>query len=999
MLLLHAALLDESVLLWAELSVPAGKAEATFAPHSALVAALTSIPSMVAVPASARAQRVAWLPAARGRVVLSSPLLAEDADVEPPDGLADRTVDVLAFETSNAFPFLQACEGRALLSPGHAVGRDVAFWASVARFAAGLVAGRRYVPTLEAFKRGRTTAYRARWRPRFGPSQRAELATLAAAMPAACRALARAGDPPPSADPQELVRRFVARGVDGLVRLAASRASAATARGDSPNDRWLAALCGEDDTFVLRGAAPFVAQVAEWVRETTREDDAEYRLCLRLEEPAGGETGWFVRYLLQAHADPSLLAPADDLWKNVVLRRAFLDALGRAARLSPHLDATLRAKKPAGYGVDDEGAHAFLTADAPRLQDAGIGVLLPAWWTPYGTRTRVVARAAVKRKTGPSSGMNLGAVLEVTWSVALAGEVLSTRELAELARLKAPLVKVRGQWVIVDQGELRAAIELRERSGATMTLGEIARMAVTGRAAATGLDVERVTGSGAVGKVLDRLAGRAAFEEQPAPSSLKGTLRPYQRRGYSWLHFHSQLGLGACLADDMGLGKTITTLALVARDWESDTSAPVLLVCPTSVIGNWQRELARFTPDLPVIVHHGGARARTGLLLPKKASAAIVLTSYGLLHRDVKRLGTVRWRGIVLDEAQNVKNADGKAAQAARALAAGYRVALTGTPIENHVGDLWSLMDFLNPGLLGGAASFRREFLIPIATRADAEAEARLKRMTGPFVLRRLKSDPAIVADLPKKLEMRVFCQLTREQASLYAAVLRDVHEQLEDVEGIQRRGLILATVTKLKQVCNHPTNLLRDNSALEGRSGKLSRLGEMLDEVQAAGERALVFTQFTEMAGIIQRYLQETTGREVLYLHGAIAKTSRDRMVERFQTAEDAPSVFLLSLRAGGTGLNLTRANHVFHFDRWWNPAVENQASDRAYRIGQTKNVHVHRLVCAGTIEDKIDSLLERKSAVANRLVRSGETGLTELSNEQLRDLFALGADAVVSA
>jgi SNF2 family DNA or RNA helicase len=424
----------------------------------------------------------------------------------------------------------------------------------------------------------------------------------------------------------------------------------------------------------------------------------------------------------------------------------------------------------------------------------------------------------------------------------------------------------------------------------------------------------------------------------------------------------------------------------------------VLLVCPTSVIGNWQREIARFAPDLPVVVHHGGERMRDGGILPKKAQVALVLTSYGVALRDIALLRKARWRGVVLDEAQNVKNADSKQAQAVRALNASYRVALTGTPIENHVGDLWSLMDFLNPGLLGTQAAFRRDFLIPIEVLANADAEARLQRMSGPFVLRRLKSDPAIIADLPKKLETRVFCQLTKEQASLYAAVLREAEPSLEEAEGIERRGLILATITKLKQVCNHPANLLHDNSRLEGRSGKLARLAEMLDEVHAERDHALVFTQFTEMATLLRRYLQETTGREVLYLHGGLAKRQRDLLVERFQTADDAPSVLILSLRAGGTGLNLTRANHVFHFDRWWNPAVENQASDRAYRIGQTKNVHVHRLVCAGTIEDKIDALLERKRATAQRLVRSGEAGLTDLSNAQLRDLFALGADAVAT-
>jgi SNF2 family DNA or RNA helicase len=704
-----------------------------------------------------------------------------------------------------------------------------------------------------------------------------------------------------------------------------------------------------------------------------------------------------VRYLLQSHADPSLLVDAETVWKRPALRRAFLDALGRAARISPHIDAGLREAKPSGYALDTAGAHAFLTGEAPLLEGAGYGLLLPTWWTSHA-RPRLAARAQVKRTAGPGAGLHRDEIVQVDWKLALGEHSLSAKELAELAKLKVPLVKVRGQWIAVEAHEIAAALQLRERRAERMRLGDITNMALTGRSPLPALSVDGVESTGELGLFFERLSGRQAFEEQAVPTTLHGTLRPYQVRGYSWLHFLSRLGLGSCLADDMGLGKSITTLALVARDWAEDRSAPVLLVCPTSVIGNWQREIARFTPELPVMVHHGGERARNGQLLPSGEPVALVLTSYGVLLRDVDLLQSVAWRGIVLDEAQNIKNADSKQGQAARKLDASYRVALTGTPIENHVGDLWSLMDFLNPGLLGTAATFRREFLIPIGVLGDAEAESRLKRAAGPFVLRRLKSDPAVIGDLPKKFENRVFCQLTKEQASLYAAVLRDVDERLADAEGIGRRGLILATIAKLKQVCNHPANLLHDGSRLAGRSGKLARLTEMLDEVYAEGSHALIFTQFTEMAEMLQRHLQESTGREALYLHGGLTRGVRDRMVQRFQTAPDAPTAFILSLRAGGTGLNLTRASHVFHFDRWWNPAVENQATDRAYRIGQQKNVQVHRLICGGTIEDKIDALLERKGAVANRVVRSGEAGLTELSNTQLRELFALQADAVAS-
>jgi SNF2 family DNA or RNA helicase len=508
-----------------------------------------------------------------------------------------------------------------------------------------------------------------------------------------------------------------------------------------------------------------------------------------------------------------------------------------------------------------------------------------------------------------------------------------------------------------------------------------------------------VTATGWVAEFLAQLQGKESFEELPVPGGFHGTLRPYQVRGYSWLAFLRRWGLGACLADDMGLGKTIQALALIERDWnEAPEGArqPTLLICPMSVVGNWKKEAERFTPDLPVLIHHGGQRARGAAFRQQAEQHALVLSSYSLLHRDRELLAGVDWAGVVLDEAQNIKNPETKQAQTARSLKADFRIALTGTPVENHVGDLWSIMEFLNPGFLGNQAEFRRTFFVPIQAQQDAEASNRLKRLTGPFLLRRLKTDKAIIADLPDKLEMKVFCNLTREQATLYAAIVADLNREIPESEGIQRKGLILGALTKLKQVCNHPAHFLGDNSAIPGRSGKLARLTEMLEEIFQTPEKVLIFTQFTEMGDIIQRHLQETFGREVLYLHGGVTRLNRVRMVERFQNDPAGPSVFLLSLKAGGTGLNLTAANHVFHFDRWWNPAVENQATDRAFRIGQMRNVQVHKFVCVGTLEEKIDEMIERKQQVASQVVGTGEGWLTEMSNEQLRELFALRDEAL---
>jgi SNF2 family DNA or RNA helicase len=412
-------------------------------------------------------------------------------------------------------------------------------------------------------------------------------------------------------------------------------------------------------------------------------------------------------------------------------------------------------------------------------------------------------------------------------------------------------------------------------------------------------------------------------------------------------------------------------------------------------VGNWRHELSRFAPQLRVLVHHGADRTREGLA-ESAAQHDVVISTYALLYRDETELRAIDWEAVVLDEAQNIKNPSTKHAQAARRLPAQWRVALTGTPIENRLSELWSIFQFLNPGYLGSAEEFRKRFALPIERLRDPGATERLKALVSPFILRRLKTDRSIIQDLPEKNEMKVFCTLTREQATLYEAVLKDAMRQIEESEGIQRRGLILATLAKLKQVCDHPALFLHDGSTLLGRSGKLARLVEMLEESLAVGDRALLFTQYAEMGRLLQHHLEATFGGEVLFLHGGTPAKQRDRMVARFQQPEHGPRLFVLSLKAGGTGLNLTRANHVFHFDRWWNPAVEEQATDRAFRIGQRRDVQVHKFICAGTFEEPIDALIDRKRQLSESIVGTSEAWLTEMSTDELRDLFALRRDAI---
>jgi SNF2 family DNA or RNA helicase len=666
--------------------------------------------------------------------------------------------------------------------------------------------------------------------------------------------------------------------------------------------------------------------------------------------------------------------------------------------LCPPVEQSLHGPAPSGYATDTHGAHAFLTQSAAALEQAGFGVLLPAWWTGKGTRLRLGVRAQVRSPKMKESGAGVGLedLVHVDWQVALGNDALTPAELRALAKMKEPLVRVRGQWVHMTAEEIRAALELWRRKQATAPVRDVLRIALGATTTVGPLSIEGVEATGWLGEVLARLEGHAGFQDLEPPPGLRATLRPYQQRGYSWLAFLRTWGLGACLADDMGLGKTVQTLSKLLAERTAGNKKPALVMCPTSVMGNWQREAERFTPGLPVLVHHGVGRGRGEAFRRAAEDHALVITSYAVLLRDLEHLDAVEWSSVVLDEAQNIKNPETKQARAARALPAGHRIALTGTPVENNVGDLWSIMEFLNPGLLGSQAEFKRTFFIPIQASRDAAAMARLRRLTGPFILRRLKTDRSVIADLPEKMEMKVFCTLTREQASLYQAVLSDAEKAIAKADGIERKGVVLATLSKLKQVSNHPAQFLSDNSPIAGRSGKLARVTEMLQEAIETGERALIFSQFAEMGAILTTHLQETFGREVAFLHGGVPRAQRERMVERFQSEPDGPHVFVLSLKAGGTGLNLTRATHVFHFDRWWNPAVEAQATDRAFRIGQTRRVQVHKLVCLGTLEEKIDAMIESKKGVAEQVIGAGEGWLTELSTAELRQVLALRLEAV---
>jgi SNF2 family DNA or RNA helicase len=615
----------------------------------------------------------------------------------------------------------------------------------------------------------------------------------------------------------------------------------------------------------------------------------------------------------------------------------------------------------------------------------------------------VRVKLKVKPKAGSKTGsglLGLNNIVTYDWAVSVGDSELSDAEFESLVNLKMPLVCVRGQWVELRPEEIEAAIAFfeKKRLSGDMTLRDALRLGLGEEQSEVGLEVAGIETEGWIKDLMDRLSNTAKISTIKQPSQLHGQLRPYQLKGASWMAFLKQFGFGACLADDMGLGKSIQTIILLLNDREQDELpiTPTLLICPMSIVGNWQRELQRFAPSLSVMIHHGAERLSDEAFLEEAQQHDVVITTYSLALRDQEHLAKIDWNYLVVDEAQNIKNEAAKQTKAIKAIKARYRIALTGTPVENRLSELWSIMDFLNPRYLGSSTEFRRGFATPIEKYHDTKQAETLKQLIQPFVLRRIKTDKSIIKDLPDKLEMKVFCNLTQEQASLYEAVVKEMMEKIEQSEGIERRGLVLATLLKLKQVCNHPAQFISDGSDLAGRSGKQARLEEMLAEALAAGDKALIFTQFAEMGSLLRHYLQSALDSEVLFLHGRTPKKQRDAMVQRFQEDRHGPSIFLLSIKAGGVGLNLTAANHVFHFDRWWNPAVENQATDRAFRIGQLKNVQVHKFLCVGTVEEHIDQMIEEKKGLAESIVGSGENWLTEMSTEQLKDLFALSRESV---
>jgi SNF2 family DNA or RNA helicase len=808
-----------------------------------------------------------------------------------------------------------------------------------------------------------------------------------------------------------------------------------------------------NSTPLRRGGPGLLRAMNDWKDSITAVD---LQMVFIVEEPphdAPEDATWPVRVQVRSGTDAPVPVRAEDLDRSSVekLRLAQRRAIAVTGLLDP--DQRTRFAPQQGERNGDWDVYLstgeivdFITTAVPKLQARGFTVMLPKAWSAFETKARLETSEVRDPAVGATqSHFGLDRLVEYNWRLSVGDVELTDEEMDELVRSKSGLIRLRGEWVLADTSALGKINSYMDQLAETSRkrrrkeLEQAAALAEQARALGQPgweelvADVERRreefnrehAGPAGVGEVtlseLRQLALESMTEEPveftgstwhtallggpgaltdkapqrvEIPETVHAELREYQHRGVDWLYWMSRNNLGAVLADDMGLGKTLQLLALLAVERErGEVGGPTLVVAPTSVVGNWAKEAAKFVPSLRVLVHHGSDRLHDAELSGRIAESDLVITSYGIVGRDFDELGRIGWERVVLDEAQAIKNSTTRSSKAVRSLPSRHRIALTGTPVENRLSEMRSILDFCNPGVLGSTSFFRNHFAKAIEREHDEVMTERLRLLTAPFILRRLKTDPTIIDDLPEKSEEIITVEMSAEQAALYKALVEDVQKRLAEREGMARRGLVLATITRIKQICNHPAQYLGDGSpvTIKGRhrSGKVEELMRLLDEAIETDQRMLIFTQYKAFGDILVPYLSERLGGKVPFLHGGVTKTGRDQMVAGFQ-ADGGPRAMILSLKAGGTGLNLTAASMVVHMDRWWNPAVENQATDRAFRIGQQKDVAVYKMITAGTLEESIQDILDGKTELAGAVIGEGEGWITELGPEQLAQLMS---------
>ncbi|MBB6023535.1 hypothetical protein HNR77_004636 [Paenibacillus sp. JGP012] len=1021
--------------------------------------------------------------------------------------LLGRTLEGLAVSPKDAFRLLLQWDDQMLHAAGIQAGEEMRYWVKAAQFTQELLLRGAIAPAAAfaaktgARRRTGQETLTGVWRPRLQLEEDQErFRSLAESMPPIALSApgAYASTEPETREEAAgavlfsfmsgIIHAVVTSELEGMDS-ALSRYRTSFRRGSSPvSELWWNSLISMFRPVTVQGPTEEMADFVDTLHEAggtrmpafgieeTPPVEGKLKLVLRLEPPLGEQDSiWGISFWVDSDQESGLRLPARSIWAHperdldrgkvlyVSAAEQLLMAIGQASELAPELETALLHARPEAIQLEQQSFFEFLTHAVPKLQKAGITVLMPSRWSRAGKRRAglrlQMMNGSPERQPGAGSALGMEQLVAFTAEPMLDGKPITAEELAALAESTVPYVMFRGEWIEVDTKEIRQVLRyMKKEEEQYMPLSEWLHLAADEGEDSIwkGMSVFGAESEGMLAFLLDGQVLRS-IEPRSVPAELHGELRPYQERGFQWLSAMGELGFGVCLADDMGLGKTIQVITCLLdrkqeerqaalteaqetqglneasadqaadRGWIAERSEgkvsglhklsksgdshsalkttasqrsdvipaeqwPALIVCPTSLLGNWQRELKRFAPNLSLYIHHGGQRLHGDAFQEEARRHDIVLTTYHLAGRDGPDLASLHWSTVVLDEAQYIKNYRTKQAQSVMRLSTSHRIAMTGTPVENRLSELWSIFQFLNPGYLGTSSSFRQRYTGLGPSEESAASLRELHRLVSPFMLRRLKSDPDIRKDLPEKLELKSYCSLTPEQAILYQRVVDELMGGLDGRNGIARKGIVLSSLTKLKQICDHPVladNSRKDHGKTEA-SGKMERLLELLDAIRDNGESALVFTQYVSMGELLVSRLARRYEEEPYFLHGGVSKAQRDEMVETFQKGE-GPSMFVLSLRAGGVGLNLTRASHVIHYDRWWNPAVENQATDRVFRIGQNRNVQVHKLICQGTLEERIDELIESKKALSEQVVGSGENWLTEMSDDELRSLISL--------
>ncbi|AOZ92447.1 DEAD/DEAH box helicase [Paenibacillus crassostreae] len=951
--------------------------------------------------------------------------------------LMGRTLEGLALSPQDAFMMLLAWDEERYLSQGIQPGAEMSYWVKVAHFALELMLRGRVAPgtaplvTTGSRRRSSEQVVTARWLPSLKDKREVErfLQLAASIPPLAFGVPAFLGSETKEEAGANVLHSFLSaiihtemKDVIHGIESKLSRYMADYRRGYSPlSELWWDGLLTVSRDISIQGSPDEVSELTNVVSHIggtsipsiAKDEEAalaqqkgRLKLGLRMEpRMLGDEQHWYVSFWAEIQDDYGTWLPASFIWGRTqrglevrgrqyeAIQEQFLMTLGEAAKVSNEIRYALNRPAPEGMDLTPEQLFSFVREDVPRLSTSGVSVQLPSRWSRerrrVGLSLRMVQPEAGEGREGVPIALGMENLVSFEVEAAIGGVTLTLEEMATLAESDVPYAQFRGEWIEVDLKEIRQVMRyIKRHEKGQMEISDWMHLTAEDGDERTwkGLSIMGMQTVGRLSALLESTSSRDV-PSRSTPESLHGVLRPYQERGYQWLAAMRDLGFGVCLADDMGLGKTVQVITCILERLAEQTR-PVLIVCPTSLLGNWQRELQRFAPDMSIYIHHGNKRLHGEELLQQVTQHHVILTTYHLCGRDGVDLAQVSWETVVLDEAQYIKNYRTKQAQSVMKLSTPHRIAMTGTPVENRLGELWSIFQFLNPGYLGTSSSFRQRY----TGDANQERLKELHQLVAPFMLRRLKSDPDIAKDLPEKIELKSYCTLTDVQGAMYQAVVDQMLVQIEQRTGFARKGLVLSSLTKLKQICDHPQLLGKEEhrATKQEASGKMDRLLEILDSIEECGESALIFTQYVAMGHLLVSRLAARYGKEPAFLHGGVLKQERDEMVRSFQESE-GPTFFVLSLKAGGVGLNLTRANHVLHYDRWWNPAVENQATDRVFRIGQNKNVQVHKLICQGTLEERIDELIENKKALSEQVVGSGETWLTEMSDTDLKDLISL--------